>query len=1021
MPLNINYHSGLHYKNIFWFFLLFTISSGQWVHGQCFDREDSGEICSKATYICGQALDGFVGTLPSVNSAPQEWAALCIGGGGGSADNILWFSFRPCSNRVTLEITVHNCYIQENSTGNNLGPHPDAGVQAGLFGECHPNRFLDCSASPTSGGGMTGSFRVTSNQFVPGELGYFYIDGYNINLNWLTICDFSISVIEGIDTSRVTLPEPSDLKSGMIFGEDEVSCKDLNRPFTYNLVEPERKVVFNSACGVQSSSDPKDTVCYNWQIIPSTNARFVNDDSTGTSVDIIFEQPGDYTIRAYTEFNPYLLGEGCSNAVAGVIQNWTVHVKGTDTLVNPVQYVCAGTSTTFCGQTVSQNQTIFCQSNACEIIQQDFIFGALISTDMGVKYVCQGEFFNFQNSNYGPGTYLVTDIKDCNREVAFQVEEVTLSSAILAPDTLLDCDQSEIMLNAQLTTNALDSVQYYWIDEAGNRISENNTQLTVNTLGVYTFIAEFISQSTSCQTRSSVTINEDKRLPELNVNIPLFTCSDQKSGPIIMSVSSSDIFRNTQWITPLGSVQTGLSIALDSLNVISGFPYRFIGTGLNGCVVDTSFSVPSNFTRAQITMTGDDLSCYIPSTVIQVSTDITIDSIRWYKVNPNQFFGSHLSKLTHFVDQPGEYKVEVKASQSKCWSEKSLFIQEDKIYPDIIPPSDIYWHCNTKELTLIPSILQSGETYAFSWGTNDGEIITSTNQKDITITKKGNYQLNVLNTVNGCESRTSILIADDPNVPSAIETLINDVSCHNEKDGYIEIQTVLGGYPPFSYFLDGKPVNNLLIENLSGGTYTLSVQDTYECVFNKSIVLDNPQPVEVNIGEDLIMYFEEETVLTFTCNYDLNDVTDIAWYNSDGSLLGTNEELTYIGRDNDIIELFVTTTNGCEARTRINISVDNALEMYFPNIFSPNGDGVNDRLVLYKNKIPAEINQISVYDRFGNKLYVSHGGDFGDDFIGWDGTFNGQKVQPGVYILQLDISNYKGQRQIITKDLTIIY
>lgn len=1019
--MNINILSELHFKNIL-LIACFTIPFwGQRAYGQCFNREASGEICSRATYICGQALDGYTGTLPTVNSAPQEWAALCIGGGGGSADNILWFSFRPCSNRVTLEITVNNCYIHQNSTGNNLGTHPDAGVQVGLFGECHPNRFLDCSANPTSGGGMTGTFRVSSNQFVPGELGYFYIDGYNINLNWLTICDFSIRVIEGIDTSSVALPDPSDLKPGYIFGPEEVSCQDINSTITYQLDEPERQIVFNSACGAQPGSTPKDTLCYNWQIFPEQNARFLNDDSTGTSVDIIFEQPGDYIITASTEFNPYLLGEGCSNAVAGNIRSWTVHVKGPDTLINPIQYVCAGTSETYCGQTITQNQTLFCLTNPCEIVQQEFVFGAANTTDLGIQYVCQGESFIFQNMNYTPGTYTILDNQDCNREITFQVNEIILESSIQTPFTKLDCDNREIQLNAQLNTNALSFVSYYWRDPMGNKINEGSTSLTVNSPGTYTFTSEFNNGVSSCTFESSVQILKDDSLPEIQVNIPLFTCRDEKSGPRMLSVTSSGTFRNSQWTSPYGAVQTGLNINLDSLSVASGLPYRFTGTALNGCIVDTTIVVPSNFRKAEITMTGDDLSCYIPSTVIQVSTDITIDSIRWYKVNPNQFFGSHLSKLTHFVDTPGEYRVEVKASESKCWSEKSLIIMEDKVYPDIVPPTNILWHCNTDSLTLISSVLQTQGNFDFSWGTNDGEIITSTNQRMITITRKGTYQLNVLNTINGCESRTSIKITDDTNVPSDILTEVSDVRCYNENNGQISLLSSMGGYAPYSYFINGSAMGSTIIENLSPGTYTISVRDKYDCVFNKSVVVENPPKVEVHIGEDLDMYFEQETLLTFTSNYSMDDIVDIAWYNSEGTLLGTDEELMYIGTDKDVIELYITTVNGCQSKTRINISVDNTLEMYFPNIFSPNGDGVNDRFVLYKNKIPAQINQVVVYDRFGNKMFESKGGNFGEDFIGWDGTFNGRFVQPGVYILQIDISNFKGQREIITKDLTVIY
>ena len=42
---------------------------------------------------------------------------------------------------------------------------------------------------------------------------------------------------------------------------------------------------------------------------------------------------------------------------------------------------------------------------------------------------------------------------------------------------------------------------------------------------------------------------------------------------------------------------------------------------------------------------------------------------------------------------------------------------------------------------------------------------------------------------------------------------------------------------------------------------------------------------------------------------------------------------------NDIIVLEVTTIHGCVATSRINVIVENELNFFIPNIFSPNNDG----------------------------------------------------------------------------------
>jgi hypothetical protein len=38
----------------------------------------------------------------------------------------------------------------------------------------------------------------------------------------------------------------------------------------------------------------------------------------------------------------------------------------------------------------------------------------------------------------------------------------------------------------------------------------------------------------------------------------------------------------------------------------------------------------------------------------------------------------------------------------------------------------------------------------------------------------------------------------------------------------------------------------------------------------------------------------------------------------------------------------------------------------------------------------------------------------------WDGTFKGQKVQPGVYVYQLTYTNEKNEEVMLTGDITVV-
>jgi len=65
-------------------------------------------------------------------------------------------------------------------------------------------------------------------------------------------------------------------------------------------------------------------------------------------------------------------------------------------------------------------------------------------------------------------------------------------------------------------------------------------------------------------------------------------------------------------------------------------------------------------------------------------------------------------------------------------------------------------------------------------------------------------------------------------------------------------------------------------------------------------------------------------------------------------------------------------------------------EIYVPNVFTPNGDNMNDEFrVAYKSLISF---QCWVFNRWGRKVYY-----WTDPTKGWDGNINGKKATPGPY------------------------
>lgn len=95
--------------------------------------------------------------------------------------------------------------------------------------------------------------------------------------------------------------------------------------------------------------------------------------------------------------------------------------------------------------------------------------------------------------------------------------------------------------------------------------------------------------------------------------------------------------------------------------------------------------------------------------------------------------------------------------------------------------------------------------------------------------------------------------------------------------------------------------------------------------------------------------------------------------------------------------LTVTNSEGCSATDDVFVKV--LLAPIVPNVFTPNGDGINDTW-----KIPAlesyPGNTVEVYNRYGQVIFSSRGYS-----IPWDGTYKDKAVPSGTYYYIIDPKN----------------
>ena len=140
---------------------------------------------------------------------------------------------------------------------------------------------------------------------------------------------------------------------------------------------------------------------------------------------------------------------------------------------------------------------------------------------------------------------------------------------------------------------------------------------------------------------------------------------------------------------------------------------------------------------------------------------------------------------------------------------------------------------------------------------------------------------------------------------------------------------------------------------------------------------------------------------------------DVAGYRIYGKLK-TQENLSLITTINDknILTFRYSpgeTTSGCYAITAFDkqgnesdksvmICVEDSCNFYeIPNVFTPNGDNINDKLVAKTSGLVEKID-FRLFNRTGLLLFKTE-----NPKINWDGTYKGNIVSPGVYFYQCDV------------------
>ena len=123
----------------------------------------------------------------------------------------------------------------------------------------------------------------------------------------------------------------------------------------------------------------------------------------------------------------------------------------------------------------------------------------------------------------------------------------------------------------------------------------------------------------------------------------------------------------------------------------------------------------------------------------------------------------------------------------------------------------------------------------------------------------------------------------------------------------------------------------------------------------------------------------------------------------------------FIATGNDVEYLIeITDLHTCVTTDTILMQILKKPGFYLPTAFTPNGDGLNDLVKPYLVGMQS-LKSFSVFNRWGQLLF--HSRTYGE---GWDGKFQGQEQNPGVYVWILEFINKDGVTQTEKGTITLI-
>lgn len=520
---------------------------------------------------------------------------------------------------------------------------------------------------------------------------------------------------------------------------------------------------------------------------------------------------------------------------------------------------------------------------------------------------------------------------------------------------------------------------YNWKESGAPQGNGVNPFFDITAAGNYTVTAT--SESGNCATTSTaltVTAGTGTLPPSPSINPVAPVCSGQN-----INLSTPNAGFTYSWTGPNSFTSTQQNpVITNSTNANAGEYSLVIADGdcqSNEVSVLVDIADIQSFTISS-SVPGSTI-CQGSSLILTVSA-VAGHQYQWIKdgVDISGQIG-----VTLTVTQEGVYKNRVQNIALGCTAETNE-ISVTLLAPPVASFATTTSGCVGDNITFTDqSVVDSRATPIYDWSFGDGQTASVASPTHAYASAQ-NFSASLTLTytgVSGCSNNSSANI----NVASGVVPTITPSSvssCPGE-------QITLAVAGAFTSLVWSTGESTLSITVTDPGSYSVTSVDANGC--NGSFQLDiasNPLPTLVVTADRTSVALGQSAQLQASGadTYVWSPVETLSDPTIANPLATPVETTTY--------NVVGTITDGCSVQESIIIAVNNdPSSLDFPNVFSPNGDGINDVWIVPGIEAFSDC-ILSIFDKNGKRVYERKG------YLNeWNGTYNGNDVPAGTYYFVL--------------------